>query len=130
MMARNRTQLILQLTAVFLLVLGVQARTWTSADGSKTFEGDFDSFDEATKKVTVTKKGRPMTFSLEIISKDDQTWIQEQPSKQDLEGLVAFAESDAGKALKKTKILKGEEFVDFSYKKAPKYFVLYYSGSW
>jgi hypothetical protein len=122
-------------TAFAILALsGLQARTWTSADGSKTFAGDFESYDEATKKVTVTKNGRPMTFALTIISEDDQAWVQEQPSKQDLEAEAAaaaeFGESEAGKALAKTKILQDGSFADFAWETPPKYFILYYSGSW
>jgi hypothetical protein len=113
-------------------------RTWTSADGSKTFEGDFESFDKDANKVTVTKNGRPLTFGLEIISADDQAWVKQQPSIQDLEAAAEaeaaaaaeFADSEAGKALRKTKILKDGKFVDFEYENPPKYFILYYSGSW
>ena len=43
------------LVAVTLaLAAGVQARIWTSADGSKTFEGELKSYDPATGMVGVT----------------------------------------------------------------------------
>lgn len=110
------------------------ARTWTSADGAKTFEGDFESYDAVANKVTVTKAGRAMTFSLSIVSDDDQAWIKEQPSKQDLdaaaEGLTEFNESDLGKTLGKMQRLEGKSFKKYEYESAPKYFILYYSGSW
>ena len=52
------------------LVLGTGAfhsvaegRTWTSADGSKTFEGELQSYDAASGKVSVTLLyGKRMAF--------------------------------------------------------------------
>ena len=37
-----------------LLLAGASARTWTSAEGDKTFEGELKSYDAASGKVTVT----------------------------------------------------------------------------
>ncbi len=77
MMTPNRTQLLLQLTAAFLLVLGVQARTWTSADGSKTFEGELQSYDAASGKVSVTlPNGKRMAFNQDKLSADDIAWLK------------------------------------------------------
>ena len=77
MMTRNRTQLLLQLTAAFLLVLGVQARTWTSADGSKTFEGELKSYDAASGKVSVTlPNGKRMNFTQDKLSEEDIAWLK------------------------------------------------------
>jgi hypothetical protein len=77
MMTRNRTQLLLQLAASFLLVLGVQARTWTSADGSKTFKGELQSYDAASGKVSVTlPNGKRMTFLQDKLSADDIAWLK------------------------------------------------------
>ena len=76
-MTRTRTQLLLQLAAAFLLVLGVQARTWTSADGSKTFEGELQSYDAASGKVSVTlPNGRQMIFSQDKLSEEDVAWLK------------------------------------------------------
>jgi hypothetical protein len=64
MIAPNRTQLLLQLAAALLLVLGVQARTWNNADGSKTFEGELQSYDAASGKVSVTHRSTcPMAMN-------------------------------------------------------------------
>lgn len=112
----------------------LSGRTWTSTDGSKTFEGEFQSWDEDTSKVTVTKNGRPMTFSIDIISEDDQAWVKQQPSQQDLEAqaeaAAEFGESDLGKSLAKAKIMEENKFVDFTFEDPPKYFLLYYTASW
>jgi len=59
MLIRNRTQLLLQLAAAFLLV---QARTWTSPDGSKTLN-ELPFYDAASGKVSVTLLyGKRMAF--------------------------------------------------------------------
>ena len=72
MMTRNRTQLLLQPAAAFLLVLGVQARTWTSADGTQTFEGELQSYDAASGKISVTlPNGKRMAFLQEKLSAED-----------------------------------------------------------
>ena len=36
-----------------LLLTGAHARTWTSSDGTKTFEGELKSYDPALAVVTV-----------------------------------------------------------------------------
>ena len=76
-MTRNRTQLLLQLAAAFLLVLGVQARTWTSADSSKTFDGELQSYDAVSGKVSVIlPNGKRMAFLQEKLSAEDVAWLK------------------------------------------------------
>jgi hypothetical protein len=76
-MTRKRTQLLLQLTTAFLLVLGVQARTWTSADGSKTFEGELQSYEATSGKVSVIlSNGKRMAFLQEKLSVEDIAWLK------------------------------------------------------
>ena len=82
MMTRNRTQLLIQLAAAFLLVLGVQARTWTSADGTQTFDGELQSYDAASGKVSVTlPNGKRMAFSQEKLSADDTAWLKKNANR-------------------------------------------------
>jgi len=77
MMTRRRTQLLLQLAAAFFLVFGAQARTWTSADGSKAFEGKLQSYDAANGKVRVTlANGKRMNFTQDKLSEDDIAWLK------------------------------------------------------
>jgi len=60
-----------------LLLSGVSARTWTSADGSKTFEGELQSYDAASGKVSVTlRSGKRMTFSQDKLSEEDIAWLK------------------------------------------------------
>lgn len=113
----------------------LSARTWTSAEGAKTFEGEFKSFDTESAKVTViVKNGRTMTFGLDKLSEEDRNWIKKQPSIQDLaaeaEAREEFEKSKLGKAVKDLKILDGDEFKEHKLAPPPKYYILYFSGSW
>lgn len=77
MMTPNQTRLLLELVVAFLLVVGVQARTWTSADGSKTFEGELQSYEAASGKVSVTlPNGKRMNFTQDKLSEDDIAWLK------------------------------------------------------
>ena len=59
--------LILAATAILLLP-GTDARTWTSADGAKTFEGELKTYDPATGMVGVTlPTGKLMKFSQKVL---------------------------------------------------------------
>jgi hypothetical protein len=85
-----------------LLLTGAHARTWTSADGAKTFEGDLLSYDPATGAVGVTlASGKAMKFSQDKLSAADITFLKEQgkveapPAEKTP---AAPAQSSAGKA--------------------------------
>jgi|TARA_B110000908_G_scaffold74107_1_gene89315 hypothetical protein len=118
------------LVTLGILSLGVsQARTWTSADGGKTFRGDFVSYDKDTGMVKVTRGIRKMSFNADKLSEGDREWLNEQGA------------SGASKALDSQKIgsklkmgvlsrLEDGAFVDFAMTTAPEYYMIYYSGSW
>ncbi|MCE9519960.1 MAG: hypothetical protein K8R87_10455, partial [Verrucomicrobia bacterium] len=54
---------------VMLFISDAQARTWTNADGSKTFEAELKSYDPASGIVDVTwPNGAAMRFSQEKLS--------------------------------------------------------------
>ncbi len=76
----TRTGLLL---AAFTLILSAaHARTWTSADGSKTFEGDLKAYDAASGKVTViTSRGKTMNFFQDVLSADDIAYLKAQANK-------------------------------------------------
>ncbi|MDA7498056.1 hypothetical protein OAP08_00725 [Akkermansiaceae bacterium] len=121
-------------TIASLMLTGIgQARTWTSADGSKTFEGDLVSCDD--NSVTVRRGIKQMTFKLALLSEEDQKWAKEEGAKitaaeENKEEAAQFMDGDFGKALKKLQKLDGEAFVDYELEDAPKYFLLYFSASW
>jgi Carbohydrate esterase, sialic acid-specific acetylesterase len=62
-----------------LLLTGAHARTWTSADGAKTFEGELLSYEPATGAVGVTLAGgKAMKFSQDKLSEADIAFLKEQ----------------------------------------------------
>jgi len=62
-----------------LLLTGTHARTWTSADGTKTFEGELNTYDPSTGMVGVTlSNGRAMKFSQKTLSEADIAFLKEQ----------------------------------------------------
>lgn len=78
MIKRNRIHPLIPLAAVFLLALDVQGRTWTSEDGTKTFEGELQSYDSASGEVIVTlPNGKRMNFTQDKLSSDDIAWLKE-----------------------------------------------------
>jgi hypothetical protein len=61
-----------------LLLSGAQARTWTSADGTKTFDGDLHSYDPDTGKVAVKlPNGKQLNFLQDKLSADDIAFLKE-----------------------------------------------------
>ena len=62
--------------ALFLVEL--PARTWTSSDGTKTFEGELKSYDEATGTVVVTMAGGKLVkFPQDKLSAEDIAFVKE-----------------------------------------------------
>ena len=59
------------------LLSGAEGRTWTSADGSQTFEGELHSYDAASGKVSVSlPNGKRMTFLQDKLSAEDIAWLK------------------------------------------------------
>lgn len=119
--------------ATLVLAGSSQARTWTSADGSKTFEGDLVSCDDTS--VTVKRGTKELTFKLEILSEDDQKWAKAETLKAaaaegNKKAAAEFAESDFGKAFRKLQKFDGKKFSKFELEEAPKHFLIYFGASW
>lgn len=121
-----------KLTGLALLLVGsVQARTWTSADGSKTFKADFKSL--KGDQVTVMKNYSARSFDISILSEEDQQWIKAEVERQKQKKeeakkskLGLFGQNIKGKL----EILNGKRYKKHSLEKEPKYYVLYYTASW
>lgn len=65
-----------------LLLTGAHARTWTSADGTRTFAGELKSYDAEKGMVTVIlPNGRRMSFNQAKLSEADITYVKENGSK-------------------------------------------------
>ena len=83
MNALTRKSILAPLAAAFLTVgASLQARTWTSTDGSKTFEAELEAYDAESGKVTVRLlNGKSMTFLQEKLSEADITFLKENGNK-------------------------------------------------
>lgn len=111
------------------------ARTWTSADGKNTFEGEFVSATDSN--VTVKRANGKVTFAIAKLSDDDQAFIQEQVAAA-AEEAAAKAESEKLKEAAVPKAIMGKmvKLDGKSLKRAdemevvPEYYFLAYSASW
>ncbi|MEM1440920.1 MAG: hypothetical protein AAGF67_01170 [Verrucomicrobiota bacterium] len=126
-------------TSILCAVLGVlltcsaQARTWTSADGSRTFEGTLRSYDQDTGEVTVIVNGRPMTFTKDKLSADDVAFLEAETEKMnEVDPEEALASSPVGSKVAKAKLhrLDGKRYSKAELEVVPEYYFLYYSASW
>ena len=128
------TQCLIIATALGLGFL--PARTWTSADGSRSFEGKLKAYDAAAGKVSVTvRNGRTLTFSIDKLSEADRKFLAEEASRLDgtaenKAAMEEFARTDIGKAFTMMQVLEGDAFIPHEFKSLPDYFILYYSASW
>lgn len=119
-------------------VLAVSARTWTSSDGERTFEGELQEFDKSSGKVTVEVSGRTIAFQVDKLSEADAAYLAEwEPpvveTKADASSIEETLEGQkVGKVLTKRVLSKldGEKFKSATLEKAPKYYLLYFSASW
>ena len=108
------------------LITSLTGRTWTSADGKRTFEGELKAYDKEKGAVTVVlPNGQELSFTLDKLSAADRKFLEsakEGPAKLDLsaslskEGVVT--------------ILKDGKYAAHKFTKKPNYFLLYYSASW
>ncbi|PQJ27153.1 hypothetical protein [Rubritalea profundi] len=126
--------------ALSLLGLPAQARTWTSVDGLKTFEGEYKSFDQETKEVTVLRKYKKLKFSMDVLSPSDRDWVnvkvEEVAAKEAAANAPTVEEQLAAQTVgsklnEKTLVrLDGKRFKKAQIEKVPEYYLLYYSASW
>lgn len=69
--------LITSLISITLLAAsGASARTWTSADGKSTFEGELVAYNADTGEVTVDREGKRITFKQQTLSEKDISFLK------------------------------------------------------
>lgn len=77
----------LSLTAITLLTAsGAFARTWKSADGKSTIEGELVEYDAVTGKVNLDRNGKKLAFKREFLSPDDIAFLNEKAAASPLAG--------------------------------------------
>ena len=126
-------QSLLAFAISFLLIGSPMARTWTSSDGSRTFEGEIRSYDEDTKTVSVLSAGRILTFTTDKLSEEDLVYLKEwNEAKNAPDPLEVVSASVVGKEVLKTKLhrIDGKRYRSAEMEKAPEFYIFYYSASW
>lgn len=124
----------------------LQARTWTSADGSKSFEGELKSFNPATGEVKVARPDGSITiFRQNILSAADREFLaankpaaepapatKSTASASALSGASGLESTKIGQLAAKAKLQKldGKRFRRAEMTKTPDYYILYFSASW
>lgn len=131
---KSKHLLAVGLAAAFGLA-SLSARTWTSADGTKTFVGEFKSYDEDTKKVTVImRSGKTVTFDEAKLSEADRTFVIEQAKAANAPNLAeALQDQKIGASLSKDGVLQklqDGKYQDAELEKVPEHYVIYFGASW
>ena len=125
---------VITIAAIAALVTGLHARTWTSADGSKTFEGTVRSVDANKGTVTVLlANGTALAFPQDKLSEGDIAFLKEwEASNAAAAEVEPDTDSVIGGKVAKAKLyrLDGKRMKKAELTKSPEYYVLYYSASW
>ena len=110
-----------------LLLHPLYGRTWTSADGNKTFEAELDSYDASTQVVSVSRDGVQVRFTADKLSAGDQQWLsaqaEQEAAEQSEDGLII-------ERLKQAERLKDGKMQKIEIGREVEFFILYYSASW
>lgn len=109
------------------------ARTWTSSDSSRTFDGDLKKYNDTTGEVTVLVNGRMLVFNQDKLSEADQSYLAEWKAEADKpDAAEVLASQTIGSTLTSQVLsrLDGKKFKKASLEKAPEYYLLYFSASW
>jgi beta-glucanase (GH16 family) len=96
------------LALALLVASGVHARTWTSADGKSTIEGELIEYDAGIGLVTLDRSGNKVTFKREFLSKEDVAFLEDKatagpPRGSDWKPIPELTDEFEGKALDATK---------------------------
>lgn len=121
---------LIAIAVLALAVSGANARTWTSADGAKTFEGDLRSYNESSGIVTVLINGRAVDFPKDKLSSEDIAFLEEAKTTEEASGPDTETEVGAKIAKAKLQRLDGKRYKKAELEKNPKYYLLYFSASW
>jgi hypothetical protein len=116
-----------------VMVSSLQARTWTSAEGSKTFKGDYVS--HTAEYVTVTKGFNKVRFKIAMLSEDDKKWLDEKKAEalnsQKLKAVEEVGFGALGDKLKGNIVkLTDKKYANFELQQAPEYYIIYFTASW
>lgn len=125
--------LLLYLGTALIVMLPAHARTWTSADGSKSFEAECIRHNEET--VTIMRGLKMVSFKLSLLSEADREWLTQKEAKKAKPIEVGEASKDQlgkfGNSIsRKLVIFSGKKYSRHKLETAPDYYLLYFSASW
>ncbi len=117
------------------LLITVQARTWTSADGQDFISGIYLTSDKTS--VTISQEGKEATLKLSLISEEDRKWVATEytrlieAEKKPTPGEPTLHTQFIGKNIQgKTYHITDGKFKPVDTQKVPEYYLFYYSASW
>ena len=117
--------------AAAIITSGVQARTWTSSDGTKTFQGTYVSQKEGY--VIVTRGFKDMRFKISLLSEADQQWLKEKQA-EDAQKKSETSNQSFGKIgtqlNRSLSQFDGTQYNSTKLTKAPQYYLVYFTASW
>ncbi len=102
------SQLIL-ITFFPLTAMFGEMRTYLSKDGKKTFRGELIEYESSTKKAKMRiARGRVLTFPIEILSKQDQKYLEEQGPIVQAKKALSIDTKHYSKRIEKNKPAQGQ----------------------
>ena len=125
--------LLLYLGTALILMLPAHARTWTSADGSKSFEAEYIRHNEET--VTIMRGLKMVSFKLSLLSEADREWLRQKEVQKTQPAEAPEASKDQlgkfGNSIsRKLVMFSGKRYSRYKLESAPDYYLLYFSASW
>ncbi len=124
------------LLATSALVADETTRTWTSSDGSRTFEGKFRSFNPERKEAEVIVNGQAVKFPIDLLSAADIAYIEELAQNDEpvdpshIKEIVEQTSLGAQILKAKPHRFDGRRYRRADLVKSPEFYVLYYAASW
>lgn len=124
------------LSLCLTLPLTAEVKKWTSADGIKSFRGEYLSAEDG--KVTIKKGSKKLTFPIDQLHAGDQAWIENKMKEEaERQALIKKAkEEEKIKTAPITMELRGKvakydgyRFAKVDWQEIPKYYLLYFAGS-
>lgn len=98
----------LPVTAVF-----GEMRTYTSKDGQKTFRGELIEYESSTKKAKMRMaRGKVLTFSINVLSKEDQKYVEEQGPIVQAKKALSIETKHYSKRTEKNKPAQGQWYFE------------------
>ena len=102
-------RLLILITFIPLTAMFGEMRTYVSKDGKKTFRGELIEYESSTKKAKMRiARGKVLTFPIEILSKQDQKYLEEQGPIVQAKKALSIDTKHYSKRIEKNKPAQGQ----------------------